>query len=200
MSDGENLNPEKENSGATPAEETEVQPVEENTEEGETQSGGSTGQNAELGEELEKAKSEMEKLREELKKKDADFKQLGYRYRKIKERAEEMGVDLEEEMGGSGLSREEVEELLQQNTEQITKRFEAKFSELLKGLTSQQKKVSVGGGGQKPPAPKYPIPDAPHVKRLIQSGWKWDSQKGRLISPRGKEYDISDLSDLGQLK
>lgn len=197
MSTGEE-NKEKENSEATPAEETEVQPVEEEnpqTKEDETQSGGTADQNAEL----EEMKAQMEKLQEELKKKDADFKQLGYKYRKMKERAEEMGVDLEEEMGG-GLSREEVEQLLQKNTEEVTKRFEAKFNELLKGLTNQQKKTSVGGGGQKPPSPKYPVPDAPHVKRLLQTGWKWDTQKGRLISPRGKEYDISNLSDLGQLK
>ena len=159
--------------------------------------GGEDGQpgDADQNAEKEELRKNLSEAQGQLQKKDADFNKLGYEYRKLKKAADEAGIEIPEEQG---LTLEQVQELLKKDREEQRVIFDTKFSELAKAL-SGNKGQGVGGGGQKPKAPQYPVPDSEPLRKLLQQGYKWDSDTGLLITPSGKKVDLNDRSSLGQL-
>jgi len=143
----------------------------------------------ELEKQLQQEKEEKEKMKKQI-------EQAGYTIEQLKGKMKEAGVEVDEE---KGISTEQVQEIVKRSNEELTAQFGEKFTELMKTIANLSKSPSIGGGGDKPPAPQHPMPTDPAFQRLIKKGWKWDDQKGVVVSPRGKEVDLNDWSDLGVL-
>jgi len=155
------------------------------------------GSNNQLNtEELEKLKKENEEVKAQFEKKEAEFNKLGFQYRKLKEVADQAGVEIPED--NPGLNIEQVQELLKKDREEQQKFFQTQLSEVMKAVGRKPDAVPVGGGGQKTNAPLHPVPDSKEVRELLAKGWKWDTETGLITSPSGRVVDLNDQSDISR--